>query len=175
MVIKGLENKLVKGVILVLLLLLVCVSVDYAEEDTISNVNNTSGLSVLSDKNVTFVNGSYYVLPEDSGIAKSEGKVYSDKSVKEKVSEAKKKPTITVYGYPTCYTCWRNVRYRRVKMTYLDYCPNCKRYNFLLNNPKGVRDGEITCRRCDCDFCVYCGCDKVGSGGRHNWNILVKA
>ena len=175
MVIKGLENKIVKGIILVLLLLSVCVSIDYAEEDTITNVNDTSGLSVLSDKNVTFVNGSYYVLPEDSGIAKSDGKVYSDKLVKEKVSDAKKKPTITVYGYPTCYTCWKTQRYRCVKRTYINYCPNCRRYGTLRNNPKGVRDGEITCRRCDCDFCDFCGRDKVGSSGRHNWNILVKA
>jgi len=120
--------------------------------------------------NVTFINDSY-ILPEGSGEAKSDGKIYTVK----KTVKKSEKPIITVYGYPTCYTCWRIEKYRKVKRSYINYCPNCKKYNTLHNNPKKVKDGEITCSKCDCDFCDCCGRDKVGSGGRHNWNILKKA
>ena len=155
-------KRLITGIAIVLLLLTVCIAIDSASE-----INNQNDTKVDIPKNVVVVNESAY---GENKIVEHDGKVHTDKKVKEK----SKKPTITVYGYPTCYTCWRTQRYRCVKMTYINYCPNCKKYGTLRNNPKGVADGEITCSRCDCDFCCYCGRDKVGSGGRHKWNVLIK-
>lgn len=144
---------------MVSLMLSICISVDSASNETIT-VNNTT-----LDFNDSFieVNGSFYSSEKDIGVAKFH-KVVTEKT---------KIPIITCYGKPTCYTCWKNHRkYQWYKKSYINYCPNCKRYGTLRNNPKRVKDGEITCSRCDCDFCVYCGRDKVESGGRHNWNIL---
>ena len=178
-------KRLVYGILLVLLLLCVCVGVDYAtnnitfdEDLNITNINNTTNAGIIkeyNDDNVTLLNGSYYVLPKDSGWAKTDGKIYKvNESVKKKAKK-EELPVITITGKPSCYTCWKNHRpYKWFTRSYLNYCPNCDRYGTLYNAHKGGSrfEQEITCRRCDCDFCVYCGRDKVGGGGRHNWNIL---
>ena len=72
------------------------------------------------------------------------------------------KPTITVYAQDSCTKkYWRK---DKTKHTFLNYCPNCGRWNTLLDNPKRVSEGEITCSRakggCDADYCGYCGRDK---------------
>ena len=157
------------------LLLCVCIAVDYADDnDTITNINES--IKETNTSEVIVVNDTSYVLNSKYPSAiegKSSDKIYT---VKEKTTKKiKKHPMITVTGYPTCYTCWRTVRYHKVKTSYINYCPNCRRYGTLRDNPKHVRDGEITCSRCDCDFCCYCGRDKCGSSGRHNWNILIKS
>ena len=81
--IKAFYEKLINGIIIVSLLLAVCVTVDYATNDTITNYNNKSALDELSDENITFVNGSY-LLDENSGMAVSDGKIYTDKNIKKK-------------------------------------------------------------------------------------------
>lgn len=143
-------------------------------EQTVSNIN--SSIQEINTSKAIMVNDTSYVGADDSKsyfTVKTSDKLYTEKQKTTK--KIKKHPTITITGYPTCYTCWRNVRYHKGKTSYINYCPNCRKYGTLRNNPKHVADGEITCSRCDCDFCCYCGRDKVGSCGRHNWNILIKA
>lgn len=173
-VVKGFYKKrLLVAIVFVSLLLCICIAVDYATNDTITNIKNstmeinTSNMVVSNNSTIIDVNDSASIIT-----VKKTDKIYTIH--KKTTKRIQKIGRITVTGYPTCYTCWRNVKYRKAKRSYVNYCPNCKSYGVLLNNPKKVVDGEITCRKCDCDFCCYCGRDKVGSGGRHNWNILHK-
>lgn len=75
--------------------------------------------------------------------------------------------TITVNHYPTCSCCY-GTQYKRYTKTWKNYCPNCGKSGTLVDNPKGVVDGEITCSMkkggCDADYCGYCGGDKWGHG-----------
>lgn len=164
MIIDNVKSYLI-GILFVSLLLLVCVGIDYADNITVSNMDNVSDDVNLT--NTTLIGDTHYVLDDNQGIAQVQngGKILVEKP---------KYALITVVGYPTCYTCWKSMKYMKMKRTYINYCPNCRRYGVLRDNPKKVADGEITCSRCDCDFCVCCGRDKVGSCGRHNWNILRK-
>ena len=54
--------------------------------------------------------------------------------------------------YVKTYKCW------------LDKCPFCGGH--LLNNPKGVYEGEWTCSKCNADFDGVCGAEKL-SPPRH--------
>jgi N-acetylmuramoyl-L-alanine amidase len=58
--------------------------------------------------------------------------------------------------------------YRWYRRSWINYCPGCKRYGTLTNNPKGVPERELTCSRCDADFCGVTGMDK-GYGRR--WSL----
>lgn len=73
--------------------------------------------------------------------------------------EKKKKelPTISMWAKPSVYSSYS---YRWYKMVWIDYCPNCHRYNSLLKNPKKVAEGEYTCKWCDSDFCAVTGKEK---------------
>ena len=87
---------------------------------------------------------------------------------------AKKKiPKVTITGKPSCRTCAKRASYRWRTTTFINYCPNCKHYNCLRKNPKGVPERELTCSRCDCDYCTHCGADKSG-GHRHYYNKLKR-
>lgn len=136
-------------------------STDTAEktDDTITNINDSNNLQQLSE-NVTIINDTY-ILDENNGIAKTDGKVYTDKSVKNtNESVKKKKPTITMTGRPSCTRCARNhCSYTWRTKTYLNYCPHCHHWNCLGNKHKNgaIYEKEITCFRCDSDFCVNCG------------------
>jgi hypothetical protein len=58
--------------------------------------------------------------------------------------------------------------YRWYRRSWINYCPGCHKYGTLTNNPKGVPEGEITCSKCDADFCGVTGMDK-GYGRR--WSL----
>lgn len=133
-------------IVMVSLLLALCVAVDYATNDTDTITSNETSIVIPED--VTFVNGSY-VLPEDAGIAKTDGKVYTDK-VKPK------RNIITATGKPSCGCRYSYAWHTR---TYVNYCPNCGRYNALCNKHKypARYEQELTCRYCDCDYCICCG------------------
>ena len=170
-------KRLLVSILVVLLLLCVCIGSDYAinnttdNNDTITVTANQTQATV--SENLTIINGTYYDLPEDAGWAKTDGKIYTVKKAVKKTY--KKLPVITMTGKPSCYTCWKNHRpYKWYKRTYINYCPNCRRYGTLYNaHKRGSRyEQEISCRICDCDFCIYCGRDKVSGGGRYKWNIL---
>ena len=122
-------------IILVLLLLSVCTTVDYADE------NITANATVLNDTNCTLVNGTHYSLCDDSGIAK----------VHKVVVEKPKYPLISMWAKPSVRS---NYAYKWYYKTFIDYCPHCHHYNVLLKNPKGVPEREYTCRRCGADYCA---------------------
>ncbi len=146
-----------------MILLGICVNVDSAN-DTISNVNESSLKNLSDNKNITFIDEAY-VLPSDSGIAKTDGKIYTDNSVK-----VKKQPTVSMTGRPSCTTCARNHKpYRWKTHTYVDYCPNCHHYRCLIDKHKrgAVHEKELTCKICDSDWCVECGKEKYSWSHKH--------
>lgn len=95
------------------------------------------------------------------------------KKVTQKKQNKKTVPKVTITGKPSCRTCSKRVKYRWHTKTFVNYCPNCKHYNCLRKNPKGVPEKELTCAHCDCDYCVCCGADKSG-GRRHYYNKLKR-
>ena len=138
-------KKLLLGIIIVTVLLCICISIDYAANDTIT-VNETAP-DVPDD--VILLNGSYYSSEE------LEGKVQLQKVVTEKA----KLPTITIRSKPSC-GC-RN-KYAWHTRTYVNYCPYCKRYGVLTNLHKHPArfEQEISCSRCRSDWCGVCGKEK---------------
>lgn len=147
------KMKKIATILFISIFLLLSLSADTAEktDDVITNINSSNNLQSIS-KDV-IINDTY-VLPKDAGIAKSDGKIYTDKSVK---------PTITMTGKPSCSRCARNhCSYTWRTKTYVNYCPNCKHWNCLGNKHKrgSVHEKEISCFRCDSDFCVNCGKEK---------------
>ena len=149
------KMKKIAMILFISIFLLLSLSADTAEKtnNTITNINDSNSLQTMNE-NVTIINGTYYILDKDNGIAKTDGKICVDKSVK---------PTITMTGKPSCTICVRNhCAYTWRTKTYLNYCPNCHHWNCLGNKHKrgAVHEKEITCFRCDSDFCVNCGKEK---------------
>ena len=128
----------------VLLLLSVCVSIDYAD-DTITSEPIEQNLT-----NCTLINGVHYdnVIVNNS---KNHIKSYNVVVVKPTY------PTISMWAKPSVRSGYA---YRWYKKTFIDYCPHCHRYNVLLKNPKGVPEREYTCRHCGADYCAVTGKEK---------------
>ena len=64
-------------------------------------------------------------------------------------------------GKPSCaYECGPFVD---TKKCWVNKCPfpSCGGEGTLIFNPKGTKDGEITCSKCGADFCVVCGREKL--------------
>ena len=146
--IKDNTKTLILGIIGVLLLLSICVSVDYADEIT---VNQT----IENNTNCTLVNGTHYSheIIHENGVA----------HIHKVVIEKPKYPLITMRGKPSCSRCYRNhCSYTWRTKTYINYCPNCHHYGTLGNKHKwgSTHEQEITCFRCDSDYCVNCGKEK---------------
>lgn len=148
------KQKLLIGILLCLIGLAVCMTVDSATE-TITSMDNRP---ITATENVTILNGtSYIVMDKGAGIAVSDGKIYTEKPKKPKAK------TITMTGRPSCTSCARNHRaYKWSTHTYINYCPNCHRHGTLFNKHKwqSRHEQEITCRHCDSDFCIRCGKEK---------------
>ena len=128
----------------VLLLLSVCVSIDYAD-DTITSEPIEPNVT-----NCTLINGVHY----DNVIvnrSKNHIQKYNVVTVKPKY------PTISMWAKPSVRSSYS---YRWYKKTFIDYCPHCHRYNVLLKNPKGVPEREYTCRHCGADYCAVTGKEK---------------
>ena len=130
-------------IILALLLLNVCITVDYADE------NITANATVLNDTNCTLVNGTHY----SHEIIHKNGVAHIHKIVVEKP----KYPLISMWAKPSVRS---NYAYQWYRKTFIDYCPHCHHYNVLLKNPKGVPEREYTCRRCGADYCAVTGKEK---------------
>ena len=128
----------------VLLLLSVCVSIDYAD-DTITSEPIEPNVT-----NCTLINGVHYdnVIVNNS---KNHIKSYNVVVVKPTY------PTISMWAKPSVRSGYA---YRWYKKTFIDYCPHCHRYNVLLKNPKGVPEREYTCRHCGADYCAVTGKEK---------------
>ena len=126
-----------------MLLLSVCISVDYADEPI--TVNQT----IKNDTNCTLVNDTHYSheIIHENGVAR----------IHKVVVEKPKYPLISMWAKPSVRSSYS---YRWYKKTFIDYCPHCHHYNVLLKNPKGVPEREYTCRRCGADYCAVTGKEK---------------
>ena len=152
-VIKEFYKTLLNLIVIVSLLLALCVAVDYATNDNEIITSNETATAI--PENTTIINGSY-VLDKDVGIAKTDGKLYTDKSVKTKKTKA---PRITITSKPSCgcnYGYWWHTN------TFVNYCPYCHKYGTLYNAHKypARYEQELTCRRCGSDWCGCCGKEK---------------
>lgn len=138
-----------------MLLLSICVTVDYATNDTIVAKNE----SLVMPKGTIIVNESM----DNTGFAVSDGKVHTE--VAKKVKE-KPLPTISMWAKPSVRCGYA---YRWYYRTFIDYCPNCHHYNALLKNPKRVPENEYTCKYCDSDF------DGVIGKEKYSWsNVYLR-
>lgn len=148
-------KKLLIGIMIVTLLLCVCITVDYADDNiTIENINDS--VKQINTTNVTVLNGTQYVKgneDESYFVAKNSDKVYI---VKEKSKEKSKIPVVTITSKPSC-GC--HYGYYWHTKSFVDFCPNCHRYNALVNKHKWPArfEQELTCKYCDCDWCGCCG------------------
>ena len=140
------------GICIVVLLLLVCVSVDYAANDTI-----TAEPEQINTTNCTVINGVHYdnrIISKDKGVAK----LHKVVTVKPKL------PLISMWAKPSVRSGYAYKWYYR---TFINYCPNCHRYNSLLKNPKCVPEREYTCKFCDSDFCGVTGKEKYSWSSKY--------
>ena len=126
----------------VLLLLSVCVSVDYADP-----ITTTENSSQMNTSNCTLIGGTHY----DNKIIDNSKKHIKNYNV------IVEKPTISMWAKPSVRSSYS---YRWYKKTFIDYCPHCHYYGVLLKNPKGVPEREYTCRHCGADYCAVTGKEK---------------
>ena len=139
----GIDNikSLLFGICIVFLLLCVCMSFDYADNETIINItNNQTPVNITEDTSLVNVNKSSSMI-----IGKASDKVHYQYN------------TISMWAKPSVRSGYS---YRWYKFTWINYCPNCRHYNCLLKNPKMVPEREYTCRYCDSDFCAVTGKEK---------------
>jgi len=149
-VIIDLTKRLLVGIFVVIVLLGVCVSVDYADNSTIKVVKNQS---IVNESNCTGISDGVYI----------DNKLVNVKNSVVKVSSSDKihyvHPVITMTGKPSC-GC--NYKYTWHTRSYINYCPYCNKYGVLTNLHKWQSryEQEISCSRCRADFCIVCGKEK---------------
>ena len=146
----GFYKNLINMIFIVLLLLALCVAVDYADNDTtVTNMDQAD--SVLLNDTI-IVNGTYHV-----SMSESEGNAKFQKVVTMKP----KVPTVTLTCKPSC-GCGRHSSYTWRTRTFVNYCPHCHRYNVLKNVHKWQAryEQELTCTHCGADYCGNCGHEK---------------
>ena len=68
---------------------------------------------------------------------------------------AKDNSTVTTWAYPSK----SGFEYKLTKKTWKNKCPFCG--GTLKFNPKKTAEGELTCSKCDADFCCVSGQDKA--------------
>lgn len=134
-------KKLLTGIVIVLILLTICITVDSADDNITNEATNET--TIINE--TIIINGTY--VTTGNGQAKTDGKLYSEV------------PLVTITSKPSC-GC--NHGYYWHKRTFENYCPNCHRYGTLHNAYKrGARyERELTCSYCDSDFCGVCGKEK---------------
>ena len=136
------------SICIVLLLLCVCMTIDYADEDIITNINNTSNISIPENA-IVVNNSSAIILDKNAGIivTKSSDKIYN------------KYPIVSMWARPSV-RC--NLPYKWYYRSFIDYCPHCKRYNVLYNAHKWPArfENEWTCKRCGADYDAVIGKEK---------------
>ena len=146
-------KNLMLGIGIILILLCVCMSVDYAtnytDDDAIVVTNNNT-MNITS--NYTIINGTYYYFPsQNDGVAK----------LHKIVTEKPKYPIVKITARPSC-GCGRHYSYKWRTRTFVDYCPHCHRYGVLRNvhKPQAKWEQELTCKKCGADYCGNCGHEK---------------
>ena len=145
-------KNLLFGIIVVLLLLTVCITVDYADETiTADNLTAKQVCEKFNKSDVIIVDDT-----QDAGVAK----------LQKVVTEKPKLPLITIISKPSC-GC-RNGYYWH-KRTFVNYCPYCHRYGVLTNLHKwpARHEQEISCSRCRSDWCGVCGKEKYSWSRRY--------
>lgn len=135
------RNKLVNMIIIISILLAVCVAVDYA-----TNVSNNATKIRTNDTDKVFLIDEN----ESNIVVKSSDPVHQVEPVV---------PKITITSKPSC-GC--NHGYYWHTKTFVNYCPNCGRYNVLANVHKyqARYEQELTCSHCGSDYCGCCGKEK---------------
>ena len=149
--VKGFYKDLLLGIIIVLLLLGVCVSVDYADDAPIkiiknqSNYNDTSRYISINNKGIVAVNNTTHTI-----VGKSSDKIHTIKQ---------KYPIVTITAKPSCGCGYG---YHWHTRSFISYCPHCHRYGTLANVHKypARYEQELTCRHCGADYCGVCGKEK---------------
>lgn len=136
------KDKLLIGIAITLLLLIVCVGVDYADDNIITNIHNGTVDNAIMPNNTSVigVNESAHLI-----VVKNTDKLYHDNGV------------IGMWAKPSCGCRYSYTWHYR---EFINYCPNCHYYGNLRKNPKGVYEKEYTCSRCSSDFCGVCGKEK---------------
>lgn len=141
-------KNLLFGIIVVLVLLTVCITVDYADDNITIASNKTVENRNVNASETILVNGTHYSIDNETGTAK----------LQNVVTEKPKYPIIGMWAKPSC-GC--NHRYTWHYREFINYCPNCGHYGTLRRNPKGVPENEYTCSRCSSDWCGVCGKEKM--------------
>ena len=142
-------KRLFTGICIVLLLLCLCMTIDYADDNISTKINQTvpkandSTVIVSNNNAIIDLNNTHSVI-----VGKSGDTVHI---IKPKV------PTIGMYAKPSCGCRYSYTWHYR---EFVNYCPNCHHYGTLRKNPKGVPEREYTCCRCSSDFCGCCGKEK---------------
>lgn len=123
--------KLLTAIAITLTLLCVCITVDDATNQTVNETGT-------------------YILPQNSGNATTDGKIYEEKP---------EKPTVTMWAKPSVYSSYS---YKWYQKTFIDYCPHCHKYNVLYDAHKWQAryEHEWTCRACGADYCAVTGKEK---------------
>lgn len=145
-------------IIFVAMLLMMCVTFDYAENNTITNINNSLNYSSIDE--VILPNNTSVVNVNESAsniIVKSSDKIYTTKQ-----------KTITITSKPSCGCGYG---YYWHTFTFVNYCPHCHKTGTLRNVHKWQAryEQELTCDTrlggCGADYCGCCGKEKY-SGSR---------
>jgi len=142
---------LLLSIIFVLLLLSVCVTVDYADDRPIKVIknqtkyNDTSMIKIEDNDGIVAVNDTTHTL-----VGKSSDKIHTIKQ---------KYPLVTITAKPSCGCGYG---YHWHTRTFISYCPHCHRYGTLANVHKypARYEQELTCRHCGADYCGVCGKEK---------------
>lgn len=135
------------GIVICLILLTICIAVDYADVQT----NKTSNSTTITNGNAKTVKTNDTYIIED--INKSSFVVSSDDEIHYL------HPEVTIKAKPSCGCRYGYYWHTR---TFVDYCPHCHRYGVLRNVHKyqARYEQELTCTHCGADYCGVCGKEK---------------
>ena len=141
-------KRLLFGIFIVVVLLSLCMAIDYADDSVVVSANQ----SQVNVSNCTLVGGVHY---DDVIVNRSKGHIesYNVVSVKPKY------PTITITARPSVKSGYA---YRWYTTTWINYCPHCHRYGVLYNAHKyqARHEQELTCAKCGADYCGVVGKEK---------------
>ena len=135
-------------IFIVFLLLCVCVSVDYADD----NITVTANQSQVNVTNCTEINGVHY---DDMIVNRSKNHIHTYNVV----SVKPKYPIVSMWARPSV-RC--GLPYKWYYRSFVDYCPHCHRYGVLYDAHKYQArfEHEWTCRRCGADYDAVIGKEK---------------
>ena len=148
-VIVDFTKKLLIGICITLLLLCLCMTLDYADDRPVKVIKNQTDYLNTSDY-IKADNGEVVAVNKTATVivGKHNDVIHTIKP---------KHPVIGMYAKPSCGCRYSYTWHYR---EFINYCPNCGHYGTLRKNPKGVPEREYTCQKCSSDFCGCCGKEK---------------